>query len=109
MQWKYLCPLLFLLLLLTAGCGTESKEEDLLGTIRTETEEIAELYRDIYEDEKTRNSLADTETALTIAARLGESGFCVTDAENQNLINLTNHETMEAFLSLIHISEPTRH
>ena len=101
MQWKYLSPLLFLLLLLTAGCGTESKEEDLLGAIRTETEEIAELYRDIYEDAKTRNSLADTETALAIAARLGESGFCVTDAENQNLINLTNHETMEAFCSLV--------
>ena len=101
MQWKYLCSLLFLLLLLTSGCGMESKEEDLLGTIRTETEEIAELYRDIYEDAKTRNSLADTETALAIAARLGESGFCVTDAENQNLINLTNHETMEAFCSLV--------
>ena len=57
MQWKYLCPLLFLLLLLTSGCSMESKEEDLLGTIRTETEEIAELYRDIYEDAKTRNSL----------------------------------------------------
>ena len=43
MQWKYLCPLLFLLLLLTSGCSMESKEEDLLGAIRTETEEIAEL------------------------------------------------------------------
>ena len=107
MQWKYLCSLLFLLLLLTAGCGTESKEEDLLGAIRTGTEEIAELYqiaelyRDIYEDAKTRNSLADTETALAISARLGEFGYCVTDAENQNLINLTNHETMEAFCSLV--------
>lgn len=70
MQWKYLSPLLFLLLLLTSGCAMESKEEDLLGAIRTETEEIAELYRDIYEDAKTRNSLADTETALAIAARL---------------------------------------
>ena len=64
----------------------ESKEEDLLGAIRTETEEIAELYRDIYENAKTRNSLADTETALTIAARLGESGFCVTDAEDRKSV-----------------------
>ena len=100
MQWKYLCPLLFLLLLLAAGCGVESRKEDLPDAIQTETEEIAKLYRDIYEDAKARNSLADTETALAIATRLGESGFCVTDAENQNLINLTNHEKMEAFCRL---------
>lgn len=63
----------------------------------SQTVRIAELYRDIYETASREGSLSAVRTAASIADRLAENGYCVTDAENQNLINLRNPDLLRSF------------
>ena len=83
-------------ILVTTGCGDESpevsgrketvednevypsSEDDSRGA-----ENIAEVYRDIYNEATETNTLASLETKRCIVAGLGENGYVAVDSENQ--------------------------
>lgn len=59
--------------------------------------ETADSFRDIYEQASRSGALNSLETQEKIIARLGEKGWCASDADNQ--INMENSEILEDFLS----------
>lgn len=59
--------------------------------------ETADSFQDIYEQASQSDSLDSLETQEEIVSRLGEKGYCASDADNQ--INMVNAEQLEAFLS----------
>lgn len=59
--------------------------------------DIAELYRDLYEQASAAKSMDSLETISAIVDRLGEYGFVAADSENKNRIDLANWEAAEAF------------
>ena len=59
--------------------------------------EIADSFRDIYEQASQSDTLDSPETQEAIVSRLGEKGCCASDADNQ--INMVNAEKLESFLS----------
>ena len=83
-------------ILIMTGCGDESPEvsefketvEDNEAYSSSEddsrgAENIAEVYRDIYNEAAETNTLASLETKRRIVARLGENGYVAVDSENQ--------------------------
>lgn len=95
-----------LLLILTGiwGCGEKTEIEDKQMVEIQEnrqgeknlSEEIANLYRDIYEQAVKDNILGNLEVTKEIIQRLGEHGYGVTDGENENQVNMSNpHELIK--------------
>ena len=85
-----------IVILVMAGCGDESPEVSELKEIVEDNEvypsseddsrgaeNIAEVYRDIYNEAAETNTLASLETKRRIVARLGENGYVAVDSENQ--------------------------
>lgn len=69
------------------------------------SEEIAELYRDIYEKAVQENTLEDLEVTRSIVNRLGKHGYSAIDAENQNQLNMTHPELLEQFCEKVEKKE----
>lgn len=65
--------------------------------------ETADSFRDIYEQASRSGALNSLETQEKIIARLGEKGWCASDADNQ--INMENSEILEDFLSAAEAGE----
>ena len=76
----------------TAAVSAEQKEK---------SENIAELYRDVYEDAVKENTLGSLKTVQDIVSRLGENGYAAVDMENQNQIDMENPELIEQFCSQV--------
>lgn len=70
-----------------------------------DSEQIAELYRDIYEKAVQENTLGDLEVTRNIVNRLGEHGYCAIDTENQNQLNMTHPELLEKFCEKVEEKE----
>lgn len=58
--------------------------------------EIADSFQDIYEQASQSDTLDSLEIREAIVSRLGEKGYCASDADNQ--INMVNAEKLEDFL-----------
>ncbi len=71
-----------------------SSEDDSRGA-----ENIAEVYRDIYNEAAETNTLASLETKLRIVARLGENGYVAVDSENQ--VDMTGSEQVLEFCKAV--------
>ena len=71
-----------------------SSEDDSRGA-----ENIAEVYRDIYNEAAETNTLASLETKLRIVARLGENGYVAVDSENQ--VDMTGAEQVLEFCKAV--------
>lgn len=61
------------------------------------SEDIAELYRDIYEDAYAQNTLSSLETITAIISRLGEYGYAAADVENLNRIDMSCWKQVDEF------------
>lgn len=59
--------------------------------------EIADKYKDIYTQAFDAGSLDALDTIQSIVSRLGEEGYCASDADNQ--VNMVNPDQLESFLS----------
>lgn len=62
---------------------------------QTGTEDIAEGYRNIYEEAVRKDSLDTLEVQEEIIEYLGEAGYAAVDRDDQ--INMTNHTAVQAF------------
>lgn len=71
-----------------------SSEDDSRGA-----ENIAEVYRDIYNEAAETNTLASLETKRRIVARLGENGYVAVDSENQ--VDMTGAEQVLEFCKAV--------
>ena len=71
-----------------------SSEDDSCGA-----ENIAEVYRDIYNEAAETNTLASLETKRRIVARLGENGYVAVDSENQ--VDMTGAEQVLEFCKAV--------
>ena len=64
-----------------------------------DAENIAEVYRDIYNEAAETNTLASLETKRRIVARLGENGYVAVDSENQ--VDMTGAEQVLEFCKAV--------
>lgn len=64
-----------------------------------DAENIAEVYRDIYNEAAETNTLASPETKRRIVARLGENGYVAVDSENQ--VDMTEAEQVLEFCKAV--------
>lgn len=107
---RFLCFVLSIVFLLTlgiTGCSNtrmieqsiedQSNIQTSASNADTESEQIAELYRDIYEQAVHANTLGSLEVIEDIMKRLGENGHAVVDIENQNQIDMIHSELLEQF------------
>lgn len=94
------------LVLTISGCSTEpqtseqieesnGKTQTLEQSSSVETEEMAEIYHDIYKEAEEKNTIGDLEMVQEIVHRLGENGYIAVDRENQ--INMTCAEQVVQF------------
>lgn len=74
---------------------TASQNSEIV--VYTDSKDIAELYRDIYEQAYKEKTLDSMETIAAIVNRLGEYGFTAADSENRNRIDMVNWEQVEGF------------
>ena len=99
MLWEKKMLLLFvmtsIIALVNTGCSNESPEVSDIGITVVDNEapldasnpddaeNIAAVYRDIYDEAVEANTLGSLETLRRIVARLGENGYVAVDSENQ--------------------------
>lgn len=108
-KYKELLLGLALLIFGAVGCGNVSRSipqgetseeiQDNQGTdegIDTESKEIAECYRGIYEQAVEAGTIGTLDTAKKIVKCLGDAGYTAVDAENQ--VNMVNSEKVKAFI-----------
>ena len=77
-----------------AGCR---KQMDNTVPKERSCEEIAELYRDIYEGAAAVSSNDGLSVIRQIAKRLGSFGYAAIDTENKNQLNMENSEQIQDF------------
>lgn len=113
MKKKFILLVLWMLFLMS-GCTSENSDHstensaadnmasDLLdggsGTAvdtMTESEQLAEKYREVYREASEAGTLAQLETIREIMRLLGDSGYAVVDTENQ--INMIHPEMIREF------------
>ena len=93
--------LLGMCLFISGGCadGGDRKESQEKVSAESgnlaESEELAEGYKEIYEEAKKDDTLHTKEVISQIIETLGEEGCCAVDSENR--INMTNADTAEKF------------
>ena len=101
-QRKRLGVLVAVILLSLAGCGnsgpehvaeTEVDKEE--PKITDELMNLAEGYREIYEETAAEGTLADLEVMREITEYFGRTGYAAVDINNQ--INMLNYEQAEEF------------
>lgn len=102
--------------LLSAGCGGAVSERQDMKTAQADdravsaddgesadSETIAEILRDIYDEAASENTLGSLVTMRRMAARLGEYGYTAVDMENQ--IDMTRAEQTLAFCKAVEDKE----
>lgn len=83
-----------------SGCQRQAyrdEVQDCETKLADRSEDIAELYRDIYESALKENRLETLETAADIAKRLGKYGYSAGDSENYNRFDMVGWEQVEEF------------
>ena len=76
-----------------AGIRPFTKKE---GRDEEETLQIAEGFRDVYEEAQAEGNLKDRKVQEELIRAIGEQGYAAVDTENR--INMVNSEQMETFL-----------
>lgn len=115
MLWEKKMLLLFvmtsIIALVTTGCSNESPEVSDIGITVVDNEapldasnsdgaeNIAPVYRDIYEEAVETNTLGSLETLRRIVTRLGENGYVAVDSENQ--VDMAGAEQAVAFCKAV--------
>lgn len=105
---KKLLTVLILLSFGVSGCSSNSqsarqneeseiKMQTLDQNVYEESNKIAEIYRDIYEEAVNEDTLGSLEVIQNIVNRLGEYGYAAVDTENQNQIDMVHPELVEQF------------
>lgn len=103
---KYVQLLICGIFLTLLACSILNCQTDQNKTPETETEtseaseDIAELYRDIYERAFRENTLDSQETIHDIAKRLGEYGYAAGDTENCNRFDMVCWKQVEEFCQM---------
>lgn len=103
---KRLLAVLAFILITTTGCScelevaldplvTDSDVQSIEGNVKNEAGDIAETYRDIYDDAINTNKLGNLEVMRSIVERLGENGYVAVDSQNQ--IDMTETEQVIQF------------
>ncbi len=98
--------------LLLAGCQgatvgetsperIQRNEADQRNVNHQELLQVAELYRDIYEDAFQHQTIGQLDVIQKIVDRLGDNGFTAVDLENQNQINMVHSKELEQFFALV--------
>lgn len=111
MKRKIFVVLLVLIMVVGSGCGNDdanlktdglndkqqsTKEEQ---NFYTESQKVAECYRDIYEQAIDDDSIGNVETIKNIVKRIGANGYIVVDAGNQ--IDMINREQLMNFIGKV--------
>ncbi len=102
--WKKVF-VLFLILTGINGCGEKEEVENRqMANIQEDRQEeknqsleIANLYKDIYEQAVRDHTVGNLKVTKAIVQRLGEGGYTATDAENENQVNMSNPQKIEQF------------
>ncbi|RKJ43462.1 hypothetical protein D7X25_25910 [bacterium 1XD42-8] len=110
--WKKVF-VLFIILAGICGCGDNTKVEDRQMVHNQEnrqeekilSKEIANLYRDIYEQAVRDSTLGNLKVTKEIVQRLGEHGYTATDGENENQVNMSNAHEIEQFCQKVRAGE----
>ncbi|MDO4332126.1 MAG: DUF6070 family protein [Eubacteriales bacterium] len=103
---KYVQLLICGIFLTLLACSILNCQTDRNKTPETEketseaSEDIAELYRDIYERALRENTLDSQETIHDIAKRLGEYGYAAGDTENCNRFDMVCWKQVEEFCQM---------